>query len=137
MSLRQSLVGIGLWCSSIPAFADRYGIGEEYQSFGGLNLGDVIGFALLIIVGVPLSYLFLLISWADWAERKKSKAKPNKKDGAGDWIFALIGYAFVALVLSYPITFITKLALGAATVREYYWLIFFAFFGALIYFRES
>jgi vacuolar-type H+-ATPase subunit I/STV1 len=113
---------------SSPAFADRYGI---YENNGGGSVGPIdflLGIGFLIF-----SFWFLWDSYESWKKRKSSGEKVERVT----LLLSLLGYAFVAFSLSFPLIMIIKFFGGAQAVKDYWLGIGVACFCVVTYLRQT
>ena len=129
--MKKIITAIFLLLCSFHVFANRYiedGIGSSSGGFFDVIIGFVLGIAALF---------YFADSFSKWNARQAKGEKPEPKDGVGDWIFTLIGYALVSIFACMPILAIFKIIGGAAFVREYWHLAFFLCFGVLTFLKRT
>lgn len=131
--MNRLIICLTTFCISMATFADRYGVYDEDSLGSSSNFFNVVLAVLFSIAAL----LYLGYSFLEWKERHAKGEKPKAKDGLGDLLFTLAGYAVIAAYACMPFLFLLKLFYDASFIRENWYLVFFACFALIIYFRRT
>ncbi len=135
-SCLQLIIGSLLLTVSNYSYSDRYGIYEHSENVGG---GSTIGsfFSLIgAIIATVYAYHLLYMTYAEHRKRKESGEKIIREEIFFDYIAPFIGYAFWALLISFPILMIGKWLLDAHSIKEYWYVIYIPSFLLVSYLRQ-
>lgn len=116
-------------------FAVTYYSGSS-RFHGSVNPNDPLTTFFFFAVGVGALY-FYWISIAAWIKRRKNREEPETWYGVGDWSLMLIAYATLSIFASMPIFEILANIGGKQLVKDTWYLVFFGFFGLILFLRKT
>ena len=97
------------------AFADRYGMYEDADSYGG---GSGIVGTLGILIITVLAYWYLHSTFQDWKDRRKSKEKELTFDFSWDTLFMIGFLSIIGIFIAFPVIMMFKFFGGVDAVDD-------------------